>query len=121
MGGWLGYVIGLIGAFVGVRRILTERSAVTASGTVEPAPRPVSVGATGGASKGVMADEQITDWLRTECRRLNVDTSRVDITTIDGVVYLRGRETDPALVDTLVSLARSAPGARDVIDEVKRE
>lgn len=68
-----------------------------------------------------MPDEQLTDWLRAEYRRLGVNASRVDITTVDGVVYLRGRETDSVQVDTLVSLARSAPGSRDVVDEIKRE
>ena len=62
-----------------------------------------------------MADERLTDWLRAECQRLGVDTSRINITTVDGVVYLRGRETDSALVDALVGAARSAPGAPDVV------
>ncbi|HEY3117358.1 MAG TPA: BON domain-containing protein [Chloroflexota bacterium] len=121
MGGWLGYIVGLIGAFAWVRRALTERTIAAASAPTEPAPEPVAASARRGGSNGVMADEQLTDWLRAECRRLGVDASRVDITTVDGVVYLRGRETDSPLVDTLVSLARSAPGSRDVIDEVKRE
>ncbi len=74
-----------------------------------------------GGAAGIMPDERLTDWLRAECRRLGVEASRIDITTVDGVVYLRGRETDAVLVDTLVSLARSAPNSRDVVDEVRRE
>src|SRR5881396_1894006 len=114
MGSLLGFVLGLIGAFNGVRRALTERVQSTPGEPTEPAPGPIAAGAPRRRSNGVMADEQLTDWLRAECRRLNVDASRVDVTTVDGVVYLRGHETDSALVDTLVSLARSAPGARDV-------
>lgn len=122
MGPLFGFVLGLLGAFVGVRRALTRAPEAIDPAEPEPTQSDPGPGRTPGhRSSGIMPDEQLTDWLRAECRRLDVDVSRVDFTTVDGIVYLRGRETDPGLVDTLVSLARSAPGARDVVDEVKRE
>ena len=121
MGSFLGFILGFAGAFTAVRRALTglpENKSEEVEAPARPAPSAMQPTVRG---NGVMPDERLTDWLRAESQRLGISAAQIDITTVDGVVYLRGRETDSALMDTLVSVARSAPGARDVIDEVKRE
>jgi osmotically-inducible protein OsmY len=68
-----------------------------------------------------MPDEKITDQVRTELERQGKASPRVDVTTVDGVVYLRGREPDAVRADGIVAVAHDIPGVTDVIDEIKRE
>lgn len=50
--------------------------------------------------------------------RTRVNSARVDVETVDGVVYLRGTVPDPTARQLIDSLARSTDGVRDVIDEL---
>jgi hypothetical protein len=72
-------------------------------------------------SSGLLPDERLTSRVRHEIEARGIWSSRLDITTVDGVVYLRGRETDPARVDTIVGIVDSVPGVLHVVDEVRRE
>jgi hypothetical protein len=72
-----------------------------------------------GSGRGLMPDERITERLRAELERQS--GSRLDVTTVDGVVYLRGKEPDPIKADEAVAAAYSISGVRDVIDEIRRE
>lgn len=122
MGPFLGFLVGFFGALAAVRRAslrLREGPTPSTSSFTEAAADQAPVGAR--QRPGLMPDEQLTDWLRAEYRRLGVQAPFVDITTVDGVVFLRGRESDSVRVDTMVSVARSAPGFREVVDEVKRD
>ena len=70
---------------------------------------------------GLMPDERISLRIKSEMDRRGIWNPRLDVTTVDGTVYLRGREADGARVETIVSLAREVPGVADVIDEIRRE
>jgi hypothetical protein len=73
-----------------------------------------------GAGRGLLPDERITERLRADLERQGTG-SRIDVTTVDGVVYLRGREPDPIKADEAVAAAYAIAGVRDVIDEIRRE
>lgn len=51
---------------------------------------------------------------------LNTATNpaRIDVQTIDGIVYLRGSVPDPTTRQLIDSIARSVDGVRDVIDDL---
>ncbi len=127
--GFVGLVIGVAGGVV-AGMLLAPKRRGTAEG--EPAiasDNPGNPAATGagwlrarvGGGSGLMPDEKITEQLHSELARQGRVSPRVDITTIDGVVYLRGRESDPVKADGIVAVAHDVPGVVDVIDEVKRE
>lgn len=44
--------------------------------------------------------------------------AKIDVQTIDGVVYLRGTVPDPTVRQMVDSVARSVDGARDVVDDL---
>jgi hypothetical protein len=73
-----------------------------------------------GGGRGLLPDEQITERLRSDLLRQGTG-SRIDVTTVDGVVYLRGKEPDPIKADEAVAAAYAISGVRDVIDEIRRE
>ena len=73
-----------------------------------------------GGGRGLLPDERITERLRSELERKG-SGSRVDVTTVDGIVYLRGKEPDPIKADEAVAAAYAISGVRDVIDEIRRE
>ncbi|MEA2642520.1 MAG: hypothetical protein QOF51_3914 [Chloroflexota bacterium] len=77
----------------------------------------------GGAAvaTGVMPDERTTQRIRSELERLGIWSPRIDVTTVDGTVYLRGRETDQARADAIVATLRDLPGVTAVVDELHRE
>ncbi len=77
--------------------------------------------ATVAESSGVMPDERLTGRIQDELESRGVWSHRLDVTTIDGVVYLRGRESDSARVDTIVGIAERMPGVASVVDEIKRD
>ncbi|MBM2810432.1 MAG: hypothetical protein HW416_1191 [Chloroflexi bacterium] len=73
------------------------------------------------STAGLMPDERISLRIRSEMDRRGIWNPHLDVTTVDGTVYLRGRESDSARVDTIVSLVRQAPGVSEVVDEIRRE
>ncbi len=72
-------------------------------------------------STGMMPDERVTARIHDELEARGIRSSRLDVTTVDGVVYLRGREPDGARIDTIVGIAEQVPGVTSVVDEIKRE
>lgn len=109
----LGFVIGFVGAFWVVQRAAPRGLELVREWLLEPQQE-------GGPRGPMLADERIATWIRSEWNRLGLAAPTVDATAVDGIVYLRGRESDPVRLDTMIAVARSAPGAQDVVDEVKR-
>jgi len=72
-------------------------------------------------SSGILPDEQVTMRVQAELERLGISSPHVDVNTVDGTVYLRGREADSARADTLTAIVRDVPGVSNVVDEVRRE
>jgi osmotically-inducible protein OsmY len=72
-------------------------------------------------SSGLMPDERLTGRVQDELEARGVWSRRLDVTTVDGVVYLRGRELDTARADTIVNIAERMPGVQSVVDEIKRD
>lgn len=70
---------------------------------------------------GLPPDERVSLRIRGELERRGIWTPRLDVTTVDGTAYLRGREADPGRVETIVSVARTVPGVLGVVDEIRRE
>ncbi len=66
-------------------------------------------------------DERVSAQIRSELGRRGIWSPRVDVTTVDGMVFLRGREADSVRAETIVGIAREVPGAIDVVDEIRRE
>jgi osmotically-inducible protein OsmY len=77
----------------------------------------------GGTShgEGVMPDERLTLRIRDELEGLALWSPRVDVTTIDGTVYVRGREPDAARADAILHTIRGLDGVVEVVDELRRE
>ena len=69
---------------------------------------------------GPPRDERVSLRIRGELERQGIWTPRLDVTTVDGTAYLRGREADPGRVETIVRVARSVPGVLGVVDEIRR-
>jgi hypothetical protein len=74
-----------------------------------------------GYSGGVMPDERLTLRIRDELEGLALWSPRIDVTTIDGTVYVRGREPDAARADAIFHTIRGLDGVTDVVDELRRE
>lgn len=74
----------------------------------------------GEAASGLLPDERVTLRIRSELERHGIWTARLDVSTVDGVVYLRGRETEPARIETIVASIREVPGVVEVVDEIQR-
>lgn len=70
---------------------------------------------------GLPPDERVSAQIRSELERRGIWTPRIDVTTVDGMVFLRGRESDSVRAETIVGIAREVPGAIDVVDEIRRE
>lgn len=78
------------------------------------------IGATA-STPGLLPDERLTARVRQEIEARGIWSSHLDITTVDGVVYVRGRDVDPARVDTILGIIEGVPGVLNVVDEVRRE
>jgi osmotically-inducible protein OsmY len=70
---------------------------------------------------GLPPDERLSAQIRQELERGGIWTPRLDITTVDGTVFLRGHESDAVRAETIASIVREVPGVVDVMDEVRRE
>ncbi len=70
---------------------------------------------------GVMPDERLTARIRDDLEARGLWSPRLDVTTVDGVVYLRGREAEGSRVDTMVGIVERVPGVLSVVDEIKRD
>ena len=70
---------------------------------------------------GLLPDERLSFQIRSELERRGIWTPRLDVTTVDGAVFLRGSESEHVRAETIVSIAREVPGIIDVVDEIRRE
>ncbi len=115
---WLvGFVLGLVGGFaVGYltvpaagmgRRCLPRQQAAPAD-----APRASA------AVPGLAFDEQLTRTIREQLLACDL-AAWVDVTTVDGVVYLRGRPRDADAAARIAAIAQQTPGVRSVVNELK--
>jgi|SRR4051794_35638439 len=66
-------------------------------------------------------DERLSQHIRTELEHRGIWSPRVDVTAVDGTVFLRGREADSIRADTIAGIARRVPGVVDVVDDIRRE
>jgi len=76
-------------------------------------------GSAGG--EGMLPDERLTLQIRDELEGLSLWNSRVDVTTVDGTVYLRGRDSNAQRADAVVHTIKGLEGVQDVVDEIRRE
>ena len=70
-------------------------------------------------SEGLFLDERLTLAAREELAARNLTNPRIDITTVDGVMYLRGRPRDRAEAAAVVEAAQGIDGVERVVDELK--
>jgi hypothetical protein len=113
-GGWaLGTVAGARGARLGacgLSRWLGAAGDDTAAGER----------ATGGRRyDGLLEDDRLTRVARARILERDVDDLRVDVTTVDGVMYLRGRPRTARDAATIVDVAETTPGVTQVVNELK--
>lgn len=74
----------------------------------------------GGRASGLLPDERVTLRVQSDLERQGIWNPAMNITTIDGTVYVRGREADAARADTVLRAVREVPGVVEVIDELRR-
>jgi len=67
----------------------------------------------------MLLDERLTRRARERLAERGVDDPRVDVTTGDGVMYLRGRPRDASAAAEVVQVAESTPGVTQVVNELK--
>jgi len=125
---WLvGFVLGLVGGFaVGylaapvagadLRRAVSRLKSSSAGSA--PAAACQKAASKPGALAGLAFDERLTRTIREQLLAGDL-AAHVDVTTIDGVVYLRGRPRDAAEAARIVAIAERTPGVRSVVNELK--
>jgi len=80
-----------------------------------------SGGRAGGARRydGLLEDDRLTRVARKRILERDVDDRRVDVTTVDGVMYLRGRPRTSQDAAAIVDVAETTPGVTKVVNELK--
>ena len=68
---------------------------------------------------GLLLDERLTRAARDRVAAEGIDDLRVDITTVDGVMYLRGRPRNARAAAVIVQIAETTPGVARVVNELK--
>ncbi|MBX5492908.1 MAG: BON domain-containing protein [Chloroflexi bacterium] len=113
---WLyGFALGLLGGFA-LGALLLPRRAAQPCGLL----RWLGLRGAGQDSRsGLMPDERITRAVRERLAARGLDTPRLDVTTVDNVVYLRGRVGSSDERAAVVGVARETPGVARVVDELK--
>ncbi len=67
----------------------------------------------------MLPDERLTRRMWERMRQRGIDNPHIDVTTVDRVMYLRGRARDASEVATVVDLAETMPGVEQVVNELK--
>jgi len=100
-------VVGLaaVGAAAAARRLLGAGSRV--------------LSLPGASSTGLMPDEQLSRRVQEQLEAHGLWTEHLDVNTVDGVVYVRGRDESQARVDAITRMAHSVPGVAEVVNEMK--
>ena len=70
---------------------------------------------------GLLPDERVSIRVQSELERRGIWTRATNVTTIDGTVYIRGREPDAVRADMILHAVREVPGVVEVVDELKRD
>jgi BON domain len=80
-----------------------------------------SGGRPGGARRydGLLEDDRLTRVARARILERDVDDLRVDVTTVDGVMYLRGRPRTARDAAAIMDVAETTPGVTTVVNELK--
>ena len=68
---------------------------------------------------GLLPDERLTRAARERWVARGLANPRVDVTTVDGVVYLRGRPREAAEATAIVEVVQDTPGVQGVVNELK--
>ena len=71
--------------------------------------------------EGLLPDERVSLRVRDELERRGMWRPGLDVTTVDGTVYLRGKEPDATRIEALVGAVREVDGVREVAEELRRE
>lgn len=74
----------------------------------------------GGRASGLLPDERVTLRVQSELERRGIWNPALNVTTIGGTVYLRGREIDPVRATTVLRAVSEVSGVADVVDELRR-
>ncbi|HZT09131.1 MAG TPA: BON domain-containing protein [Chloroflexota bacterium] len=122
--GIIGLVLGVSGGIVAGLLLAPRRQRSSQTGTEfgsDQASANVLSRLRGDTGTGLLPDEQITLRVKRELEQRGQVAPRVDVTTVDRVVYLRGKEPDPIRADAIVAIAHDVSGVADVIDEIRRE
>jgi BON domain len=114
LGGWaLGWIAGPNGARLGTGQItrLLGASDVDEAGADRSG--------SGRTFDGLLADDRLTRAARGRIQERGIDDLRVDVTTVDGVMYLRGRPRTARDAAAIVDVAETTPGVERVVNELK--
>ncbi|HZR99475.1 MAG TPA: BON domain-containing protein [Chloroflexota bacterium] len=68
---------------------------------------------------GLLEDDRLTRVARARIQERDIDDLRVDVTTVDGVMYLRGRPRTARDAAAIVDVAETTPGVTKVVNELK--
>jgi hypothetical protein len=115
LGGWaLGCAAGPKGARLNPAGLTRWLGGMSDSGAAESS-------RAGGARRydGLLEDDRLTRVARARMLEREIDDVRVDVTTVDGVMYLRGRPRTARDAAAIVSVAEATPGVTQVVDELK--
>ena len=114
VGGWaIGCLAGPNGSRVAIANLPLGRFAGSSdaenSAPAGPGSRPA----------GLLPDERLTRRARERIVERGVDDLRVDVTTVDGVMYLRGRPGNARDAAAILDVAETTPGVTQVVNELK--
>ncbi len=107
---WAGFALGVFGGWLVGSRV----GAVFPQASVGPAFARVRHG------DGLLLDERLTRRALARLAERGVVNPRLDVTTVDSVMYLRGAPRDAHEAEALVDVAETTPGVDRVVDELKR-
>src|SRR5262249_61708260 len=68
---------------------------------------------------GMLLDERVTRAVRDVLRERRLVIPRVDVTTVDGTTYLRGRPRDAAEAAAIAAAVEATRGVQGVTNELK--
>ena len=115
LGGWvLGRAAGLRGSRINGAALGRLLGATGASQNGQ-------AGLPGGARRydGLLEDDRLTRVARARILDRDINDLRVDVTTVDGIMYLRGRPRTTQDANAIVDVAETTPGVTRVVNELK--
>lgn len=126
MNWWLGFILGIAGgatvaAAAGRRRARTAPTSMDSWLDDEGGSNSTLRGQVSGARRygGLLEDERLTREARERIAERGIDALRVDVTTVDGVMYLRGRPHTAHDAAEILRVAETTEGIEQVVNELK--